>query len=171
MGDYCLPCDALTTAAESSYWVLSDTCEMCSRANLSNVLPPPGAGELTPEEAAAAAAAAELTATIAGAAGGGAVLVCCGFLLGVLCCRRRRRSRVPPPPPDRPPEDGKLPPGWISYFDETSGAPYYINEHTQESTWTKPQAAAYAAKPKKFSIKANQEHGILRDEVQVEMHS
>ena len=58
VGDYCLPCDALTTAAESSYWVLSDTCEMCSRANLSNVLPPPGAGELTPEEAAAAAAAA-----------------------------------------------------------------------------------------------------------------
>ena len=171
VGDYCLPCDALTTAAESSYWVLSDTCEMCSRANLSNVLPPPGAGELTPEEAAAAAAAAELTATIAGAAGGGAVLVCCGFLLGVLCCRRRRRSRVPPPPPDRPPEDGKLPPGWISYFDETSGAPYYINEHTQESTWTKPQAAAYAAKPKKFSIKGNRELGVLRDEVQVEMHS
>ena len=99
------------------------------------------------------------------------MLVCCGFLLGVLCCRRRRRSRVPPPPPDRPPEDGKLPPGWVSYFDETSGAPYYINEHTQESTWTKPQAAAYAAKPKKFSIKGNRELGILRDEVQVEMHS
>ena len=77
----------------------------------------------------------------------------------------------PPPPPDRPPEDGKLPPGWISYFDETSGAPYYINEHTQESTWTKPQAAAYAAKPKKFSIKGNRELGVLRDEVQVEMHS
>ena len=65
----------------------------------------------------------------------------------------------------------KLPPGWISYFDETSGAPYYINEHTQESTWTKPQAAAYAAKPKKFSIKGNRELGVLRDEVQVEMHS
>ena len=33
------------------------------------------------------------------------------------------------------------------------------------------QAAAYAAKPKKFSIKGNRELGILRDEVQVEMHS
>ena len=50
-----------------------------------------------------------------------------------------------------------------------AGAPYYVNEYTQESTWSKPQAGAYAARPKKFSMKANSQHDILKDEPQLEL--
>uniref|UniRef100_A0A7S3PLQ6 WW domain-containing protein n=1 Tax=Aplanochytrium stocchinoi TaxID=215587 RepID=A0A7S3PLQ6_9STRA len=33
----------------------------------------------------------------------------------------------------------QLPPGWWEYTDDETGALYYYNEHTQETTWTKPE--------------------------------
>jgi len=32
-----------------------------------------------------------------------------------------------------------LPPGWIEFADEQSGLPYYYNENTKETTWSRPE--------------------------------
>jgi len=37
---------------------------------------------------------------------------------------------------------GQLPEGWVELIDESSGQPYYLNEHTQEVTWDRPEDEA-----------------------------
>ena len=46
---------------------------------------------------------------------------------------------TPPPPPGAPPPSyGNLPPGWQAMSDPASGATYYYNATSGESTWTRP---------------------------------
>ena len=50
----------------------------------------------------------------------------------------------PPPPPPPPPAMSKLPPGWRTVVEPTTGRPYYAHA-TGETSWTRPPCAAAAA--------------------------
>jgi len=43
-----------------------------------------------------------------------------------------------PPPPGPPPPAGALPPGWSEQLDPNTGAPYFYNAGTGQTTWVRP---------------------------------
>merc|ERR1712010_66184 len=55
-----------------------------------------------------------------------------------------RDMSVPPPPPYSSPG---MPPGWTEHFDHSSGRSYYHNQHTNETSWSKPTAHGIVQPP------------------------